>query len=233
MAASEDKKANKKQVFDVAKPGKTPASASARPIIVTHKPMVDDPMVSKGQPAKADDEKPSGEPVTKNSDVPMSHGEKILEPLHEDTAAEPKEAAAAEEAKDEAVSETPTEQADAPVEKTKEDKPAEQPSDAAASDINAAAEELNEKKVKQEAEAKENKEEIERQEKVSKLIEEKQYYVKVGEAHHKRQSKSVGVILLCLLLVLIAVYLAIDAGLIKTDFELPYDFLDEYFARIS
>ena len=35
-----------KKVFDIAKPGKTAASASSRPLIIGHKPMLKDPMVN-------------------------------------------------------------------------------------------------------------------------------------------------------------------------------------------
>lgn len=217
MPSSENKKTSKKQVFDVAKPGKTPAEASARPIIVTHKPVVEDPMVSKNQPPDPDEEKPSTEPATKpTGESSITHGEKVLAPLHENTAEKPKAADEEDKTEDKA-----------------ENKPTEQATDSTASDINAAAEELNEKKVQQEEDAKESKEDLERQEKVTKLIEEKKYFVKVSETHHRHQSKSLGIIILCLLLVLIGVYIAIDTGLIETDFQLPYEFLDEYFAKIA
>lgn len=41
-----DKKEDKPKTFDVTKPGKTPAAATSRPIIVGHGPMMKDPMVS-------------------------------------------------------------------------------------------------------------------------------------------------------------------------------------------
>lgn len=225
--ASEDKKQTKKQVFDVAKPGKTPAEASSRPIIVTHKPMIEDPMVSKKTaPEIESDEKPSVEPESKPTTEVVSHGEKILAPLHDAGDEEPKttEEKPAEEPIETAVT-AETEQADTETNS--------ESADSTANDINSAAEEIDQKKAQQEAESKASKEELEIQDKVTKLIEEKKYFVKVGETHHKRQSKSAGVILLFLFLVLIGTYIAIDVGLIKTNFQLPYDLLDEYFAKIT
>ena len=42
------------KVMDVAKPGKTAPDASARPLIITHQPMVKDPMMSEPKPAATD-----------------------------------------------------------------------------------------------------------------------------------------------------------------------------------
>lgn len=58
MASSKD---SEKQMMDVAKPGKTTPDATSKPIIVGHKPMMKDPMVTPEEPTdkpKPAEEKP-------------------------------------------------------------------------------------------------------------------------------------------------------------------------------
>ncbi len=80
-AKNEDKK-----VFDVAKPGKTAASASSRPLIIGHKNMLKDPMVKDAEPSdlasKADNVSAPTEPEDKPSGNP-----KLPETLQEPTTA--------------------------------------------------------------------------------------------------------------------------------------------------
>src|SRR4051812_25582987 len=66
------------KVFDVAHPGKSKPSASSRPIIVTNRPILQDPMVSANQqPEDEDTEKPNPSAI------------KIkLKPLDDDTLAD-------------------------------------------------------------------------------------------------------------------------------------------------
>lgn len=217
--ASEEKKQSKKQVFDVAKPGKTPAEASSRPIIVTHKPLVEDPMVSKKTEQTDLTDKPSGEATPSAAGEVVNHGGKIVEPLRNEF----EETQDTEEKKPNESYETTSETESNPEPEFQEDAKSETNSETSA-EINTAAEELDQAKAKQETDAKASKQEIELQEKVSKLIEEKKYFVKIGETR-RHKSTSTGVILLVLLLVIVGLYLAVDAELIKTNFSLPYDFI--------
>ncbi|HSW36758.1 MAG TPA: hypothetical protein VLG37_00105 [Candidatus Saccharimonadales bacterium] len=71
-----------KKVFDVAKPGKTAAGASSRPIIVTNRPVLKDPMVVM--------EDGSSKPVVGPPDVPVKvRAELKLSPLNKSEATEP------------------------------------------------------------------------------------------------------------------------------------------------
>lgn len=212
--ASEEKKQRKKQVFDVAKPGKTPAEASSRPIIISHKPLVEDPMVSKKSEQTDPDDKPSGIAVSTSAGEVVSHGGKVVQPPQHEEVETDKSSHPAETVND----------ADNSIEpETKEQAKTESTSQASV-EINAAADELEQKNVKQEADAKESKQEAELQERISKLIEEKKYFVKIGETR-RHKSASTGIMLFLLLLVVAGLYLAVDAELIKTSISLPYDFI--------
>lgn len=213
--ASEEKKQSKKHVFDVAKPGKTPAEASSRPIIVTHKPLVEDPMVTKTIERAEPTSKPSGEAAAPAAEI-VNHTGKTVETLHNEL----------EETQDtEEKPEKSDEVTDATISDPESNEEAKNEAHGLASaEISVAAEELDQKSARQEAEAKQSQQEIELREKVSKLIEEKKYFVKVGESR-KHKSTSTGIILLVLLLVVVGLYLAVDGELIKTDITLPYDFI--------
>lgn len=245
-AEGKEKTASTKKVFDVAKPGKTAPDASARPIIVTHRPMVQDPMMS-------DAEKSSKEPEETKTTTPaeatappvapatVSRGGKVVKPLDESPEIQPDDSSVS--SKTTAKVDLSTE-ASAKAEKTSagsaetdQEKPpsteekVEVPKAAATDDSNttssdeAVAEESEDKKTKENAEAKEAQEEQERQAAIEKLIEEKKYFVHVGEVHHKRKSRSVIVLLLLLIVIAAGGYLAIDAGFVETNFELPYNFI--------
>ena len=74
-----------KKTMDVSKPGKVAADATARPVIVGHRSIVQDPMVkpetdvSELEPKKDDEVKTKSAPTS---------GEKVIEPLNKDTAPE-------------------------------------------------------------------------------------------------------------------------------------------------
>lgn len=70
--------AAKKQVMDVSKPGKAAASATARPVIIGHGSMVQDPMVRRAQ-AEADAEAAGAQP---------KRGKIVIKPLSQDSAAD-------------------------------------------------------------------------------------------------------------------------------------------------
>ena len=206
-----------KKVFDVAKPGNSPADATARPLIVGHKSEVADATIT--QPGAAS----PGKMITiKSSDASETADEtsvevvqqpisttshKTIQPLsHEDTKADTAVAAEAEApVADEAGAEPESEDVEP-------DEPAES-SDGAVLDA-VAGQAGGSRKSIEEAEAAAKKEAAE------KLIASKQYFLPIDESKsvHRFERFMIG-LLLVLLLGLIAFDLAIDAGLIKTDIK--------------
>ena len=67
--------------MDVSKPGKTAPSASSRPVIVGHKPILKDPMVQRDKSKDRDEEKPSGESEEHKITVNRT-GPKVVAPLN-------------------------------------------------------------------------------------------------------------------------------------------------------
>jgi len=75
-------KQNEQGVFDVAKPGKSKPNTGSRPIIVTHKPMMEDPMVKK-QPAEQDTNPPSAPEITDKQKISKPKKRLVVAPLDE------------------------------------------------------------------------------------------------------------------------------------------------------
>lgn len=227
MAASKsDKpKAADKKVMDVAKPGKSAPSSTSKPVIVGHKPMIQDPMV---MPSEGSDEAaaPADEKVTSTRSVkkivPLSDQDETtevdaaaVEPAAEtesDTAEnvskeENSEESSAEEPSAAAVEEAPAEQAEA------------NPSTDETAAVDAIASQATKRK-----EGDLTEEEKKKAEAINKLIEDKTYYLKIGHANKKRNSAIYGLLALVLVMV-VAGALAIDAGLVETGITLPFDLI--------
>lgn len=87
------KEAASKKTMDVAKPGKSIPDSSSRPVIVSNKPQVQDPMV------KADVAPPE---ESKSPEQPVTHGSKVIQPLDHsaDTEEAPQETAETPEEKE-------------------------------------------------------------------------------------------------------------------------------------
>ncbi len=207
-------KKSDKQVMDVSKPGKTPADASARPIIVGHKPQVQDPMVNTAEDTNPEVSAPSEEPSTTSP----ATSKKVIAPLselekpNEDEATESTDSTEPDASITDTPKEEPDEQNDAPTETDEES------SDAAV--VDAVAEQVGAKK-KEDAESEEEKKRLAE---LEKLIAEKKYFVPIGKAHRKSNRITLFVTLF-LLLVLVGLLVAIDAGLLDTGFDLPFDII--------
>jgi hypothetical protein len=67
-------------------------------------------------------------------------------------------------------------------------------------------------------------EEQKKQEEVTKLIENKKYFVPIGQVA-KRRNKRASLAILVLLVLLVGFYLAVDAGIIMTTISLPVDLI--------
>lgn len=209
--ASENKTKDKDKVFDVAKPGDSAANPTSRPVIVGHgSGLKQDPMV------KPDDAQPDD---TDETTAPLLTDKKVIKPITDslnapDKEEKPKETEA-EAVQDEQApsSEKPTddekdiENEDKETEDKDRETHSENAGDAA---VDALAQEVNSKKesVKAEQEAKKKQAEID------KLVAEKKYVVPIGEEAHRKSHTVLYLLILIVVLVVVFLNFAIDAGLI-------------------
>jgi len=207
------KKANKSnKVFDVAKPGKTAAGASGRPLIVGNRTLMQDPMVVKDAsekdvlptaPELDPIDQPSGSPpeIKQAPEImkPSPINIKPIEPIKDEkvTADKPPEE-----------SETPpvTEQTNLDSEETAENK----------SSNDAAVNTLAEQVVKNRQDKKEQDAEVARSAEIEKLIEDKKYFVPIGEKKRRRSIRHILVgTVLVIILGLLLVDVLMDTGVIN------------------
>jgi len=198
------------KIFDISKPGKTAAEPSSKPIIVSNKPALQDPMVKE----KIDDflaqdldepKKPEKKPET-SEEKPKIAAEKVkIEPI--------KETEKTDEEK-EATKETPQEDKETPKDK-KEPKETNDQKGVVGAIVDQASE-----KRKAEIEDQDTKK---REKEISRLVESKKYFVPIGEKKRKRKTRH---LLLLLVFVLIAsvmtVDLLLDAKLIEINSIKPF-----------
>lgn len=200
------------KVMDVSKPGSTAPDASSKPVIVGHKPMVADPMVSrkgnaesepkplaqtgkKLEPISADmkvTEKKEGQP--KKAEAPKTEPE--VTPSEKPEITEPKPE----------VPETKPEEAKSPEpEETEEKKPKDDK-----------AKEEEEKKLAAEAEA---------AAKVQELIDSKKYFVKIDDSNTRSIKTFVMTVLIVVLVGTMALTALIDAEVLDLGIGLPFDLI--------
>ena len=182
-------------VFDVAKPGKTAPSSSSKPIIVTNRPVLKDPMVVE------DDAAPDSEkPVESEQALAVPSVSKVkLAPLSEDMkAAESAKADAKEQETDKAEGSAATD--DVTQEPDLDD--GEGTSDDA-------------KKQAPETDEAAERKASERQAELDKLIESRKYFLPINQVE-RRRSKHYAVVgfIVIVILGLAWVDIALDAGLI-------------------
>lgn len=190
------------QIFDVAKPGKATPSPTSRPVIVGHGPMLKDPMVSQ----QSQTEEPSSAPEP---------GQKLAAETHK-TLTPPSETSSPSETTDVAEPET------AP--------PASGPTDA---EIRETEKRQNESAVveavaNQAAKKKSGKstpEDIARQNELEKLIEDKTYFVPIGQVKRRHHKHVFWTIFILLILVLAGGYVAIDLDMLDVGIKLPFHIL--------
>lgn len=203
--AKMDKDSDKKSM-DVAKPGKSMPDLSARPVIVTHRPMVQDPMVKTDINVEEPAEPAKPELAAEPAEVPEpSHEKKVIKPISEPEAANPEEPET-EEAKE-----------DEPEHSEQDDT-----SDEAAV-VEAVASQAQSKNGKKDGSPTE--EDKAKQEHLKKLVAEKTYFVSVGQATRRRNRRTAVIMTLFMVLVLAGGYAAIDAGIIASNTELPIDLI--------
>jgi FtsZ-interacting cell division protein ZipA len=205
MAKKSDSTGKSSKSFDVSKPGETPASATSRPVIVGHSPMIKkDPMV---RDSIADSENPKDEEESK---LPIQTHEIKIEPLKEES--KPKEEAKAEEKTEEKPADKKP--------KPEEEKPEESKSESGA--VEALAGEVTakreEQKQKEAAEAKVKE--------VEKVIESKEFFLPIGQAARRRSAfRFVLVFIVFILVAAIILNFMIDAEALDIGVEPLTDLL--------
>lgn len=216
MAANDEKK-SADGVMDVAKPGTSAPDTSARPIIVSHKPMVKDPMMATKTelPSEVEAEsepKPQNKPAANTSRQGMT-----IEPRAELKAQTDKK----EKEKGETIqvtSKTPAKEepakiADQPEKPAEAEKETKAPTSGASSEagvVGAVASEAETKKQEQQLSA----EEQARRDAVQKLVDEKRYFLPISKARSQTAKHVFMTVLILLLVAAIGLELAIDAGLV-------------------
>jgi hypothetical protein len=183
---------------DVAKPGKTPADATARPIITGHS-VLKDPMVN-----EADDQELPTEEAPKPLKAP-SAANKVIQPL-----AKPDE-------KSNDVEKSTEPKADEPEPKTSSDGE----SDEAV--VDAVLDQVTDKKAQEKLDAETQK----RNELVDQLVAEKKYFVPINSVRRRRNNRIAVIILGSLLPLIVGLGLAADAGAVNLGFKLPFDFIKD------
>lgn len=203
--------------MDITPPGESEPETSSRPVLVTHRPMVLDPMVK-------DDAKEVVDIEEKTPEEPVVHGEKVIKPLSESEAAAPDESEESES--DEPAKEESSSSAEATEDDGSSGDKGDLSSEALAKEeaaiVEAVADQATEDKKKKN---KTSDEEKALQETVQKHIADKKYFVPIGKATRRRKNRRALVVLFLLILVTAGGYAAIDAGYIKTDIKLPIDII--------
>lgn len=208
-----------KQVMDISKPGKTPASPSSRPVIIGHRPMVQDPMVTSAEEnntetTESDEVTPKITTTSKRVITPISEAESTASSADENTEVAQEVESASSDGAETQLS------ADTEESKISDNQDASNDSEAAVVDSVIDQVDIGSKR---EAEQK-AEEERKKQEALDKLIAEKKYFVPIGKTH-KKTKNGIGLLTLFLAVVLISMLLAIDAGLLEVSFDLPFDFI--------
>lgn len=189
----------KKPVMDVAKPGKTPADATARPIITGHAVMKD-PMVNATDTKDTSSDPLAGQEPSQSEATAPSVTHKVIKPLES------------------AETEEPTKDTPAP---PKQEEPDTAITDGAV--VDAVLDQVTDKK-KEEAI---DEEALKRQELVDKLTQDKKYFLPINQVNSRRNNRLVLLLLGALLPVIVGLGLAADAGAINLGFKVPFDFIKD------
>ena len=205
---------SKSQVFDVSKPGSSPASPNSRPIIVGHGSMLKkDPMVVESSDPEIAEESTAAAKVLlkpKNKIEPLKKTDE--EKTSEDNASDNAE-------KDTSDTDSKTDE-EQPVSTEGENTENNEASDAGAIDA-LASEADNQKQDKESA-----KKQTEEAERLQKIADSKEYFLPITEGGRKRNAERIATwLLLILLLSSAGVYYAIDAGYLDIGINLPFDLI--------
>ncbi|MDQ2973327.1 MAG: hypothetical protein M3Q79_02510 [bacterium] len=195
-----------KKMTDVSKPDSTPANATSKPIILGHKPMVADPMVSADSKDKVTTKQPLAS--TSRSIQPVSE-EFTKKPQPEESERETKTKDNSDEAETISVRKVTSETEEAKVETTQE------------TDEDITTDDQKAEIANQE----ETTIEDERQQRLKAIIESKKYNVHFKNPHKASAKIFVTTVLAVLLLGALSVLLLDDAGVIDLGIKLPFDLI--------
>jgi hypothetical protein len=193
----------KKRIMDVSKPGKTAATATTRPIIVGHGPIMKDPMMQQPKVAAVNEE---GEPIKKPAPA-QPPNKLVLKPMVAGASADEKSSTAK-------ASDATTDESGADGET-----PADSQDEAVVDAVVSQA--VKDKRGEQQA-----KEDTERAIARQKLIDEKKYFLPIGQTA-RRRNRWAWFILLFLIVAAATVYMLLDANVIKNNVALPFEFFKE------
>lgn len=190
-----DAKPKDSKVFDVAKPGKSEPTASSKPIIVTNRPVLKDPMV-------VGDEQPTaveGENLPVSSTAPLappSATRITLEPIRHDEQAGAKSGEAEPKSND--------------ADDVEAAKPSEQQNDTDDEELPA-----GKPKTTTEDDEKAAQQAAQRAEELTKLAESQKYYLPINQIEKRRNKRyAVAGALLIVVLILVWADVALDAGIV-------------------
>ena len=192
------------KALDVAKPGKSLPDESARPVIVSHRPIVQDPTIR--------DDAPSSDVETKDPEKPVSNHSKIIQPLPEDVPSP------------DTTKEEPAEPEKTPAETTETSVPtpksAPAPASSETAEVDALADQAGEKTDKK-TQDKLTEEEKKKQGELQKLVQSKKYFVPIGQVTRRRQNRRAIILFVLFIVVIGGLYAAADAEVIKLPFDVP------------
>ncbi len=202
-------KSSPKKTMDVSKPGESTPDTSARPVLVTHRPMVQDPTVK--------DDTKSQDKSVEDKPTMASRGSKVIKPVNdlESSPSDPEP----DKPKESADSSEP--EATTKTEPSSETDSSKTPDSKDSAVLEAVADQATEDKKKQNQLSDEEKA---KKEALQKMVEAETYFVPVGQVSRRRNRRA-GLIILGILLMLVVVYLALDAGMVDSPFELPVDLI--------
>ncbi|MES2971077.1 MAG: hypothetical protein V4702_02025 [Patescibacteria group bacterium] len=199
MASEKDTKKS----MDISRPGKTPPDESSRPVVVSHRPMMQDPMM-----IKTDTKAPEEETPATKSIEPPSHSSKVIQPLNEQASEDDNK--------------TPANTVEE-IESTTKDEETKAPESSESAVVDAVVDQVGAGKKKGGGLSEADKA---KQDALQKLITEKKYFLPIGHGHHSgKKSSPIALILLVLLVAAAGFYLAVDAGLIGSNIKLPIDII--------
>ena len=226
MADSSKDQNKSKKVFDIANPSTTVPSPNSRSIIVNHGPTMKDPTI-------VSDDPDSSEPQTES--VPTRSHELKIEPLNDikiDNPASAPEAKPAPETSDnekaevEETAKVDDQVANKPIDNDSPDKKPDSISEATSSSPEEAADKTAQPSTDEDKAELDQEEQValaEQEAKTNDLIETKKFFLPINTVEKRRNKRVVLIgVLLCILLGLVWLDVALDAGLISNGLNLPH-----------
>lgn len=206
--------ADRKNIMDVSKPGKSAATATAKPVIVGHGAMIKDPMVKDTDSA---------------TDTPAAEPEH-LEVRHEKVILQPSAAMSKEDKPVDATSPEAEPEKDTAKEPEAKDASEESPAKTTDNNDDLGSEEAIVDAVAGQAgkksKAQSDKDNAQK-ELIEKLIREKTYNLPIKQTAAKRSGRWLMVVMVVALVALLAGYAAVDAGVVKPGFDVPYHLIGQ------